>query len=128
MKNTIIEIADTIGTWIKGDDDIHVFEAHINNDVYSFTINTHENCVLWIGKHDNEDPKDHEKIVTIFSAKKSSAGYVQQDSCNNDIYWIDFGTHTARIEFELEFMQLSVYETDKEYVKPIFSKAFNYEQ
>ena len=52
MKNTIIEIADRIGTWIKGDDyDIHVFEANIKNNIYSFTINTHENAVVWIGRH-----------------------------------------------------------------------------
>ena len=130
MKNTIIEIADRIGTWIKGDDyDIHVFEANIKNNIYSFTINTHENAVVWIGRHCKNDPTDHEKITTIFTGE----AHVQQDPKNEDIFWINLNEqiptrkkikttpHIIRCEFD-DKMYVNIYNVvSEEEIIPLFA-------
>ena len=115
-------VLSQIGTWIKDDGISHVFEIEIQleniNKIFHVTIDCEENNVT--GIYNKNDIS--ENLI-------SEEGHFDQDIDNEYIYWLDFGQYVARIELELEFIQISVYHvvSDEETI-PLYSKSFNWKE
>jgi hypothetical protein len=121
-------ILNQIGEWIKGEDETHVFQIDLKdvNKTFSVTIDCEQNNVTCVQEHGEFAKYDENNISSNLLSYKNN--HFDQDEKNEEIYWINFGTHTIRVELELEFIQLSVYETNKEYVNPIYSKSFEWKE
>ena len=122
-------IMSNIGEWIKGEDEAHVFQIDLQDvkKTFSVTIDCEQNDITCIQQHGNFGIYEEHNITDNLLPYTNN--HFDQDPTNEEIYWIDFGTHMARIELEDEFIQLSVYETDKEeYVNPIYSRSFEWKE
>jgi hypothetical protein len=123
-------IMSNIGEWIKGEDQDHVFQIDLQDikQTFSITIDAFHNDVTCLQLHGSFGLYDD---TDISENLLDWNGHLDQDEKNEDIYWIDVLTHKARIELELEFIQISIYETDKEdvmNVNPIYSRSFNWKE
>ena len=121
-------IMSNIGEWIKDDGISHVFQIDLEDikKTFSVTIDCEQNDITCLQRHGTFGIYDDTDITDNLLPYTNN--HFDQDPMNEEIYWINFGTHMARIELEDEFIQLSIYETDKEYVNPIFSKSFNWNE
>jgi|SaaInlStandDraft_2_1057019.scaffolds.fasta_scaffold203345_1 hypothetical protein len=121
-------VLNQIGTWIKGEDQCHLFQIDLEdvNKTFSITIDCFHNDITCLQLHGSFGLYDENDISSNLLSYCNN--HFDQDEKNEEIYWINFGTHTIRVELELEFLQLSIYETDKDSVNPIYSRSFNWKE
>lgn len=129
-KNSVAyHVLNQIGTWIKGEDETHVFQIDLKDvkKTFSVTIDCEQNNVVCVQQHGEFGIYEEHNISENLLRCR---GHFDQDAKNEEIYWIDVGTFKTRIELELEFIQISIYyvvDEDENY-EPLYSKSFEYKE